>query len=610
MSQITENKVVAAPVPMTPLQEFWHYFKRNKGAVVGLAYVVVMIIIAVFANFLAPYNPADQFRDALLAPPFWQEGGSVSHLLGTDDVGRDILSRLMYGARLSLLVGCLVVVLSLILGVVLGLVSGYFGGVVDSVIMRVVDIMLALPSLLLALVLVAIFGPSIVNASIALTFVALPHYVRLTRAAVLVEVNRDYVTASRVAGAGAMRQMFINILPNCLAPLIVQASLGFSNAILDMAALGFLGMGAQPPTPEWGTMLSDVLQFAQSAWWVVTFPGVAILLTVLAFNLMGDGLRDAVHFGDESAPFRAVDRISYSVKQGEVVGIVGESGSGKSVSSLAIMGLIDYPGRVMAEKLEFNGRDLKRISEKERRQLVGAEVAMIFQDPMTSLNPCYTVGYQIMEAIKVHQGGNKKTRVQRAIDLLTLVGIPDPASRLDVYPHQLSGGMSQRVMIAMAIACRPKLLIADEPTTALDVTIQAQIIELLLELQQKENMALILITHDLALVAEAAHKIIVMYAGQVVETGDAEDIFRAPRHPYTQALLRALPEFAQDKARLASLPGVVPGKYDRPSGCLLNPRCPYATDKCRSEEPELNLLNGGRQSKCHYPLDDAGRPGL
>ncbi len=280
MSQVTENKVIAAPVPMTPLQEFWHYFKRNKGAVVGLVYVVVMIVIAVFANFLAPYNPADQFRDSLLAPPFWQDGGSMAHLLGTDDVGRDILSRLMYGARLSLLVGCLV--------------AGYFGGVVDSIIMRVVDIMLALPSLLLALVLVAIFGPSIVNASLALTFVALPHYVRLTRAAVLVEVNRDYVTASRVAGAGAMRQMFVNILPNCLAPLIVQASLGFSNAILDMAALGFLGMGAQPPTPEWGTMLSDVLQFAQSAWWVVTFPGVAILLTVLAFNLMGDGLRDAL----------------------------------------------------------------------------------------------------------------------------------------------------------------------------------------------------------------------------------------------------------------------------------------------------------------------------
>jgi len=294
MTQVTETKTVSAPVPMTPFQEFWHYFKRNKGAVVGLVYVVIVLFIAIFANWIAPYNPAEQFRDTLLAPPAWQDGGTWAHLFGTDDVGRDVLSRLMYGARLSLLVGCLVVVLSLIMGVVLGLVAGYFGGLIDNIIMRVVDIMLALPSLLLALVLVAVFGPSIGNAALALTFVALPHYVRLTRAAVLVEVNRDYVTASRVAGADAMRQMFVNILPNCLAPLIVQASLGFSNAILDMAALGFLGMGAQPPTPEWGTMLADVLQFAQSAWWVVTFPGLAILLTVLAFNLMGDGLRDAL----------------------------------------------------------------------------------------------------------------------------------------------------------------------------------------------------------------------------------------------------------------------------------------------------------------------------
>lgn len=294
MSQLTESTVKSAPKPMTPLQEFWHYFKRNKGAVIGLFYIILMLLIAAGATWIAPHGPAEQFRDALLKPPVWEEGGSWKFILGTDDVGRDVLSRLMYGARLSLLVGCLVVVLSLVMGVIFGLLAGYFGGIVDAIIMRVVDIMLALPSLLLALVLVAVFGPSIVNASLALTFVALPHYVRLTQAAVLVEVNRDYVTASRVAGAGSMRQMFINILPNCLAPLIVQASLGFSNAILDMAALGFLGMGAQPPTPEWGTMLSDVLQFAQSAWWVVTFPGVAILLTVLAFNLMGDGLRDAL----------------------------------------------------------------------------------------------------------------------------------------------------------------------------------------------------------------------------------------------------------------------------------------------------------------------------
>ena len=315
----------------------------------------------------------------------------------------------------------------------------------------------------------------------------------------------------------------------------------------------------------------------------------------------------SVHFGDKNTPFKAVDRISYQVAQGEVLGIVGESGSGKSVSSLAIMGLINHPGRVSAESLQFENTNLLTLESKAKRQLIGAEVAMIFQDPMTSLNPAYTVGFQIMEALKTHEGGTKKARKDRTLELLRLVGIPDPESRIDIYPHQLSGGMSQRVMIAMAIACRPKLLIADEPTTALDVTIQAQIMELLLELQKKECMSLILITHDLALVAEAADRIIVMYAGQIVEEGTAKDIFREPKHPYTQALLRSLPEFAEGKSRLASLQGVVPGKYDRPTGCLLNPRCPYATEYCRQVEPQLHHI-GSRKVKCHTPLNEQGNP--
>lgn len=315
----------------------------------------------------------------------------------------------------------------------------------------------------------------------------------------------------------------------------------------------------------------------------------------------------SVHFGDKNTPFKAVDRISYQVAQGEVLGIVGESGSGKSVSSLAIMGLIDHPGRVSAESLQFENTNLLTLASKAKRQLIGADVAMIFQDPMTSLNPAYTVGFQIMEALKTHEGGTKKARKDRTLELLRLVGIPDPESRIDVYPHQLSGGMSQRVMIAMAIACRPKLLIADEPTTALDVTIQAQIMELLLELQKKECMSLILITHDLALVAEAADRIIVMYAGQIVEEGTTKDIFREPKHPYTQALLRSLPEFAEGKSRLASLQGVVPGKYDRPTGCLLNPRCPYATEYCRQVEPKLHHI-GSRKVKCHTPLNEQGNP--
>ena len=306
----------------------------------------------------------------------------------------------------------------------------------------------------------------------------------------------------------------------------------------------------------------------------------------------------SVHFGDESAPFRAVDRISYSVKQGEVVGIVGESGSGKSVSSLAIMGLIDYPGRVMAEKLEFNGQDLQRISEKERRNLVGAEVAMIFQDPMTSLNPCYTVGFQIMEAIKVHQGGNKSTRRQRAIDLLNQVGIPDPASRLDVYPHQLSGGMSQRVMIAMAIACRPKLLIADEPTTALDVTVQAQIMSLLNELKTEFNTAIILITHDLGVVAGSCDRVLVMYAGRTMETGAVRELFYQPEHPYTQGLLQAIPRLDGNSETLHTIAGNPPNLLRLPPGCPFQQRCPHVFARCREQTPPLVNTAAGRRCAC------------
>jgi dipeptide transport system permease protein len=280
--------------PPGPLREFWHYFAENKGAVGGLAVVVVVVLGAVFAGVVAPYPPAEQFRDHLLQPPFWMTGGSAEFLLGTDAVGRDILSRIIYGARYSLMIGLIVVTLSLSIGVSLGLVAGFCRGWTETMIMRLMDIVLALPSLLLAIVIVAILGPGLVNAMIAVAIVYVPHYTRLSRASVITERSKDYVTASKVSGAGVPRLMFATVLPNCMAPLIVQATLGFSNAILDAAALGFLGLGAQPPTPEWGTMLADAREFVLRAWWVVTFPGLAILITVLAFNLMGDGLRDAL----------------------------------------------------------------------------------------------------------------------------------------------------------------------------------------------------------------------------------------------------------------------------------------------------------------------------
>ena len=276
------------------LKEFWAYFSENRGAVIGLFFFIAIIIIAIFADFIAPHLPNQQFRDAFLQPPFWQEGGSLKFPLGTDAVGRDILSRLIHGARYSLFIGCVVVTVALVFGVILGLIAGFFRGRTDTIIMRLMDIILSFPSLLLALVLVAILGPSLINAMIAIAIVQQPHYVRLTRAAVMGEMNKDYVTAARVIGVRRMRLMFVTILPNCMAPLIVQAALSFSTAILDAAALGFLGMGAQPPTPEWGTMLAEAREFILRAWWVVTLPGCAILLTVLAINLMGDGLREAL----------------------------------------------------------------------------------------------------------------------------------------------------------------------------------------------------------------------------------------------------------------------------------------------------------------------------
>jgi dipeptide transport system permease protein len=290
----TPSTAAHAGTPPHPLSEFWSYFRANFGAVAGLVVIVVLVLLALFADLVAPHSPTLTNNTVFLKPPFWQTGGSLSYPLGTDAIGRDILSRLIYGARLSLLIGIAVVALSVAAGTILGLVAGFFRGVTEIAIMRLMDITLTLPSLLLAIVIVAILGPGLMNAMLAVAIVLLPHYVRIARAAVITEVSKDYVMAAKVAGAGRLRLMFKEVLPNCAAPLIVQATLGISTAILDAAALGFLGLGAQPPSPEWGTMLADAREFVLRAWWVVTLPGIAILVTVLAFNLLGDGLRDAL----------------------------------------------------------------------------------------------------------------------------------------------------------------------------------------------------------------------------------------------------------------------------------------------------------------------------
>jgi dipeptide transport system permease protein len=289
----TTDQNYRGPGALQAVAEFWYYFSVNRGAVIGLVVFILLVIVALIAPWIAPHDPIVQYRDALLSPPSWA-GGKAGYFLGTDPVGRDILSRLIHGARFSMLIGTVVVILSLTTGIILGLLAGFFRGWVDTVLMRIMDLILAFPSLLLALVLVAILGPGLINTMIAIALVLQPHFVRLTRSAVMGELNREYVTSARLVGAGSLRLMFVTILPNCLAPLIVQATLSFSTAILDAAALGFLGLGAQPPTPEWGTMLAEARQFILRAWWVVTFPGLAILITVLSINLVGDGLRDAL----------------------------------------------------------------------------------------------------------------------------------------------------------------------------------------------------------------------------------------------------------------------------------------------------------------------------
>lgn len=309
----------------------------------------------------------------------------------------------------------------------------------------------------------------------------------------------------------------------------------------------------------------------------------------------------SVEFGPIGHAFRAVDGVDLRVNAGEIVGIVGESGSGKSVCMMALMGLLQGQGRVTADKLEFAGHDLLRISDAQRRSILGKDMAMIFQDPMTSLNPCFTVGYQLTEVLKEHLGLRGAAAKARAIELLEMVEIPGAKGRMDNYPHQFSGGMSQRVMIAIAIACGPQLLIADEPTTALDVTIQAQIMDLLVSLQKAHNMALVMITHDLAVVAEVAERVAVMYAGQIVEQGPVGALFAAPAHPYTYALLQAVPERSRGAKRLNTLPGIVPGQYDRPPGCLLAPRCPQRQDKCSEQKPPLTN-HRGELVRCFYPL--------
>jgi peptide/nickel transport system permease protein len=634
-----DEAIVATRTP-SPWRRAGSRLLRDKPAMFALGFLLLIVLVAVFASWLAPHDPAEISLEPFSEP-------SWDHLLGTDHLGRDTFSRIIYGAQVSLRSGFQIVGLALLVAIPLGLLAGFRGGGTDVTLMRIMDGLAAFPPLVLALAVVGMLGAGLENAILAISLVMIPGFTRLIRAQTLAVREETFIEASRSMGTKPGRIRWRRVLPNVASPLIVAASLAIGFALIAEAQLSLLGYGVQRPTSSWGTMVQDARLELNEHPWQVFIPSLALVFVILAFNTIGDGIRDALGLGlpkgkqrmkgrlgittvtrpptpsrqDTPVPpatdallevsglsvefltdvgeATVVDHVSFGVAPGEVIAIVGESGSGKTVSSLAVMRLVQSPpGRITSGTVMFDGRDLLSLSLAELRELRGDQIAMVFQDPMTSLNPAFTIQTQLVDTIRLHRSVSKAEARARARELLELVGIPDPDRRLHDYPHQLSGGMRQRALLALALSCEPRLLIADEPTTALDVTVQAQILDLIRSLQARLGMAVIFVTHDLGVVADLCSRVIVMYAGQVVEEASVHDLFARPRHPYTAGLLAAIPQSGQAGERLASIPGVVPAPNAMPSGCRFHPRCPYAVPECTTTPVELLPAGDGRRSRC------------
>lgn len=621
---------------------FWLRLRRQHLALIALIYLALLVLVALLANWLAPYDPAEQNLRAALQLP------SADHWLGTDNLGRDTLSRLIFGGRLALLAALQGVSIAMLLGVPIGLLAGARGGWIDRIVMWFNNLFLSLPNLIVAFAILSLLGTGLTNAMLAVGLVLTTRYVALTRGVTLAEREELYVEAANVVGVKPWTILWRHILPNIASSLIVQTSLLFGAVMLIEASLSFLGVGAPVGTPSWGRMLSEARSYFGQQPFLAVPPGLAITFTVLAFNLLGDGIRDALGKGEgmvspkpvtaqdsgtedasgseagaqsanEGEPLLLLRQLKVSfprpgdaqqktmtilhdvnlqIRAGETLGLVGESGSGKSMTALALLGLVPAPGVLQSGSVQLAGRELVGLPESELQQLRGNQIAMIFQEPLSSLNPAFTVGDQIGEVLRTHRGLSKSAARKETLELLAHVQIPDPERRIDQYPHQFSGGMAQRVLIARALACNPKVLIADEPTTALDVTVQAQVLELLRRLQKENGMAILFITHDLGVVANICDRVAVMYAGEIVETGTTHDLLRHPKHPYTHALLRAMPQINQSNDRLIAIPGQVPPAWNWPQGCRFHPRCNSATDACRSRAIPLRQVGKGRLVRC------------
>ena len=520
----------------TPLQRFAADFARSRLALAGLATLLLILLAALFAPLISPQNPYDLAQLDVLdsrLPPGATASNGLTFWLGSDGQGRDILSGIFYGLRISLGVGAASTACALVIGLALGLGAAFFGGRTHSAIMRLVDIQLAFPSILIALILLALLGQGIGKTTFALIMVQWAYYARAVRSTALAERGKEYIEAAMGLALPPARIVFRHLLPNCLPPVIVIATVQVAAAIALEATLSYLGIGVPITEPS--------------------------------------------------------------------LGLVGESGCGKSVTAFSIMGLVDPPGRVAAGRILLGGRDLLTLAPGEMRAIRGNRIAMIFQDPMMTLNPVLRIDTQMVEAIQAHSGVSRRAALERACEALARVGIAAPHERLADYPHQFSGGMRQRVAIAIALLNQPDLIIADEPTTALDVTIQAQILFEMQQLARSSGTALLWITHDLSVVAGLADEVCVMYAGRIVEHGSVDQVLDAPLHPYTRGLIASLPGAARRGEPLRQIPGMAPSLLKLPPGCAFRERCPRADASC-TQDPAMHNHADGRVVRCFHPL--------
>ncbi|WP_127142681.1 dipeptide/oligopeptide/nickel ABC transporter permease/ATP-binding protein [Pelagibacterium montanilacus] len=568
----------------------WSLLLNNRLATGGLIILGLIALLAILAPILPLDDPNATSPADRLQPPLTE-----GHLLGTDQLGRDVLSRLIWGSQISIAVGLAATAIAALFGSIIGLVAGYAGGRTDNVMMRGIDMLMAFPYILLALAIVAVLGPSLINALYAIAIVNIPFFARNVRGVTVGLVSREFVDAARLSGKGHASILFTEVLPGVLPVIVITMSTTVGWMILETAGLSFLGLGAQPPQADLGSMLGEGRRVLFTAPHVSVIPGLMIFALVMSINLLGDGVRDVLdprlRAGDLTRPrsmtrlerrskpeprietdaildvqgletsfqkgrktVPAVKDISFSLKKGECLGLIGESGSGKSVTALSLLGLVaSPPGMITNGAVYIEGEDVFSRTETGVRALRGSKVAYVFQDPLTTLHPLFKVGDQIAEAILAHRRINRSEARSRALELMEKVGIRDAKERVDAFPHEMSGGQRQRIGIAMALANDPDIIIADEPTTALDVTVQARILDLLQDLRRERGMALLLITHDFGVVAQVCDRVAVMKDGDIVEAGITGEVLADPQHAYTRKLIACVPEIGQGKAFLEGL---------------------------------------------------------